>query len=78
MVAVFATKCQSGTALCDTIDFSDRRDLHSTLDPRSPSTRLENKASKSQLLTIEAKQNPFFIPKSRVDTHKMGLGSAIH
>ena len=43
MAAVFVTKCQLGTALCDTIDFSDRRDLHSTLDPHNPLTHLKNK-----------------------------------
>ena len=50
--AVFATKCQWDRVRCDTIGFSDRPDFHSIRDPRSPSTRLENKASKSQLLTL--------------------------
>ena len=52
MVAVFSTKCQSGTALCDTIDFSDRRDLHSTLDPRNPLTHLKKKEVNNNLLTL--------------------------
>lgn len=44
MEAVSSTKCQWGRGPCDTIGFSYRRDFHSTLDPHSPSTRLENKA----------------------------------
>ena len=78
MEAVFLTKYLLEMAQCDIIGFSGTQDFHNILDLHSLSNRLKNKASKSQLLTIEAKQNPFFIPKSRVDTHKMGLGSAIH
>ena len=50
MVAVFATKCQSGTVLCDTIDFSDRRDLHSTLDPRNLLTHLKKQEVNNLLI----------------------------
>ena len=62
MGAVSLTKCQWGRELCDTIGFSDRRDLHNTLDPRSPSTRLENKASKSQLLTLRPSRLESIVP----------------
>ena len=80
MEAVFLTKYLLEMAQCDIIGFSGTQDFHNILDLHSLSNRLKNKASKSQLLTIEAKQkkNPFLSPKSRVDTHKMGLGSAIH
>ena len=65
MEAVFLTKYLLEMAQCDIIGFSGTQDFHNILDLHSLSNRLKNKASKSQLLTIEAKQKkkPFFIPK---------------
>ena len=54
MEAVSLTKCQWGRELCDTIGFSYRRDFRSIRDLRSPSSRLENKGSKSSTFDIGA------------------------
>ena len=55
MEAVFLTKYLLEMAQCDIIGFSGTQDFHNILDLHSLSNRLKNKASKSQLLTIEAK-----------------------
>ena len=52
MAAVSSTKYQWGREPCDTIGFSYRRDFRSIRDLRSPSSRLENKGSKSSTFDI--------------------------
>ena len=60
MEAVFLVKYRSETELCGIIDSFGKQDFHNIPDPHNLSSRLEKKASKSQLLTLRLNPARYF------------------